>query len=379
MNDHTPDLLRRDPHISVEAAEPETVPATGWVAPARRTLPAPVPNAYCHHHIRFRHLRARGWLQFIGAIAALTANWLVVSIGVVAGTVALVLALFDGTGSLVFVAFLLAFGAALMAVGNVALAVTWGRFHRPSDTVIVLDSIGFLLFSCGIVLFAARSGVPVLALLAVPGAVVTAMLWRFRSVLYHRSSCADYPWFPPSVLAILREHRVETVDVAAESWIEACTHVVRFRDLRPRHRIAGIGFSMLYVVYLLAFAVELIALLGLWAGSFITGREAVALTVVAVVSLPLVIVGLVEYFARAKRLHRAPTPVYVLAISGFVGSAALAAWMAMITHDLLFYGFAALAVVPVLSATSAARSLTRRSECRSNPGLPPKIQEMLKV
>jgi MFS family permease len=379
MNDQTPEYPRSDPQITV-AVEP-VVTEQGWVpgvAGPPRSSAAPGP---CPHRIRWRDLKTT-WKLLFAAIAVLVSGTLPLAfIGLfVAGGLFVAVGIAESDTLALIFAVILAAAVTPLLVGFVSYVRIWRRLHRPGLLVCVLTTVATLLMAGGAGAAAiATPDVWVIALVIPPLALVV-VLWYFRAVLYPRSTCADYPWFPARVLTLLRVDPGSAVRYDEPSFrIEDCPHVVRFRDLRTRHLIVAIGFSVLYFFYQIAFGAEIIFWLQALLDASGNGRETAVMAIGGLVFLPLAIVGCFEFSARAKRLHRASTPVYVLAISGFVGSAALAVWMAATLGDPLFYWLAVPAVVPVLSATSAASALTKRSECRSNPGLPQKIVAMLKA
>ncbi|MCC3763612.1 hypothetical protein K3N28_11065 [Glycomyces sp. TRM65418] len=204
MDEPTPEPVPRTPVITVEAALPERHTAAGWTAPVGRTDRTAAPEVRCPHQVPFGSLRPRGRLLLVGAVVACSASSLVVVVGVLAGLLLFLFGVLDADHFAAFLGLLLIAGAALQAVGNIALLRTWFRLHRPSDTMIVSGFLGFLASLSGMVLFTLRSEQYGLLVITLPAAVVTWALWSCRRVLYDRRSCQAHPEFPPAVLAMVR-------------------------------------------------------------------------------------------------------------------------------------------------------------------------------
>lgn len=364
------------PVVTVEAAPFAATSAPDWIAPAGPAAPLVVPRAYCPHRYRFRDLRARGRLGVVGAKIAIAVNWFFVFVGIFGGMGVLIGGLTDADRPEAFAGFVMISGAVLLAVGNVALAHALEWLHRPNDVVIVLSSIGFMLFLVGTVLFVLRAEVLGLMLFALPGAFVTGTLWWFRSALYDRRTCHTHPGFSPAIRAMFKQDPGYFAAAVApggrRSWIEACPHRVRFRDLRGRYQVLSIVNSVLYCLYFSAAGVCSVMVLDRKAGGV------AAALAIAWLTLHLQVPALIELHLRSKRYHRAPLGLYPAAFAAYGLVAAVSIWMAVLDGNPAVLGLAALALYYGSLAVNAMKKLPPRSACRALPDLLPEVERLLK-
>ncbi|WP_205324086.1 hypothetical protein [Glycomyces sp. YM15] len=329
--------------------------------------------------MRFGNLNAKGRLAFAGGVVAIWSSWLGIMFGTFFGLVGLSVGfetndLFPAVAGLLLVC-----SAVLQAVGAVGLALAWKRLHRPSDIVIGLAAIGFLVFlgALAMMLVSTRSfgsGLVPFALAAMSFAFVLRQLISFRSMLYRRDTCHIHPGFSPAIRALLRNDPgpLAAMPEPARFRVGDCPHRIQFGDLRVRYRVVAIANTVLLMAYLLTLLV-LMAVLSSRSPAT-DGVEAMPPVLMLLFAM-LNMLSFWEINVRSKRFHRASIRLYVGAFAGYALTVTIGMWLG----GLVSFIAVALAIYWAFSAAYALKVLPPHSACASMRELPPAIQKMLRA
>lgn len=293
----------------------------------------------------------------------------------------------DGFVAAVSIGALLA--SVLLAVAAVAAVRNWTRLHRPGRAVAWLGVAGFLVPMAGLSVYLSDEYRSWAYALVVPPIFVSWALSYLRSVLHERATCRSHPDLPPHIRAMLRHVPEPTPPTAAgaaaisaatesdEFRIEDCPHFVKLGDLRPRYQVQGVVFSVLYLLYwfgAVALAGQILINLG---NAVHTAVETVSVALAVPFMLAMVVLSNKDLAARSKRVHKSSADVTVWNLLGYAATLGTAIWATRLGSPLPLV-LAVLAFILATDAVNAATSLTYRSECRTNPELPPAIRAMLR-
>ncbi|MDA1360503.1 hypothetical protein O1R50_12770 [Glycomyces luteolus] len=364
---------RSDPPITVEPA-PTDDSTAAWTEPVLTET----ERHHCPHRVRFGNFNAKGRFAFAGNVVAIWSSWLGIMFGTFFGLAGLAVG-FENSDLFPAVAGLLLVGSGvLQAVGAIGLALAWKRLHRPSDIVIGLAAIGFLVFLAAVamMLVSTRSFGSALvpcALAAMSFAFVLRQLLSFRDTLYKRGTCQTHPGFSPAFRALLRNDPgpLAVMPEPVRCRVADCPHRFEFGDLRVRYQAVAIANTALLVAYLLTLLVMMAVLSSRRAAA--DGVEAMPLVLMLLFAM-LNMLSFREINVRSKRFHRASMRLYVGAFAGYAFTVAIGMWLG----GPVSFIAVALAVYWAFSAAYALKVLPPRSECASLRELPPSVQKVLK-
>ncbi|MDN3241106.1 hypothetical protein [Glycomyces tritici] len=356
---------RADPQISVEAAPVPSAGTPGWAEPVMTRT----ERRKCPHWVRFADLNTKGRTRRALAVLAIWTSWAVVVIGLFAGLAGMTAGIEKGAQLPAIGGLALACGAVLQAVSAVALASAWRRLHRPKDLVIGLAVSGFLVHLLGLALFLTivDSKHLLLAVAAVPYALVLWQLIAFRNSLYARGTCRTHPGLPPAIRALLK-------DETARFRIADCPHQIAFGDLRVRYRVLSVANTFLLIGYiaavLLLWSVPVSPPFSFEGDEFVLIALGILLPVGNLFSLS-------EIWTHSKRYHRVSPGMYVGAFTGYAMTLLAGLWAGLSMH--LSLAVIVLTIYWASSAAYAMKHLPPRSECASLREPPPVVQRMLKA
>lgn len=205
MDYHPQGPDRPDPLITVEPAPfaSEAGNDPGW-AHARHIAPfRVVAPGECPHRVRVRDLKASRKIVFLLAALPVYGSALLSLVGMPFGGLMVGMGAADSDLTMLVVGAVMAALAAALVFGFVACVRVWRRLHRPGLLVCVLSSavLPLALFFGGALAFG--FSLPWL-LVAAPPVAPMIVLWYFRAVLHPRETCANYPWLPLKILAMLK-------------------------------------------------------------------------------------------------------------------------------------------------------------------------------
>ena len=207
MDDERPE---RDEHritVEVEYVSGAGSGDPGWYGTAEHTaepyLPD-VPDGPCGHRVRWRELQTFWRIVFWFSAAMLAVTALAEVIVVFAAAALSGLAFAAGGMTMYVLCLTLLVMAMFLSIGVVAAVRVGLRLHQPGKLVCILASVGCGLFLATALLVASGTFKGGAVLLVLPPLTLTAALWYFRSSLYPSDTCAEYPWLPPRILAMLR-------------------------------------------------------------------------------------------------------------------------------------------------------------------------------
>lgn len=371
MEYESPELVRNEPAITVEAASGDAAFASDW------TGAVGTPAHHCPHRLRFQDLNANGRRQARISRLAIASSWMVIGFGLLLGLMLVTTGFTDGDQLAALVGLLLLCGMVLQSLGAVALALTWRRLHRPRNATIGAAAVGLLGVFVAAVLLFLFTELDAALLLTVPPAVVLWQLFQFRARLYDRETCRAYPWHAPAVRAML-EHDPSPYAVVPGPYrfrVKDCPHKLELRALRRRYQVLSIVNTLLLILYV---AGQVILVADLFALNEFGGVW-VGYDVMALALLPLIRIAYQEVAVRSRRYHRAPVWLSVGAFAAHGLTAAASVCAAVVLGDLLMLATAGLAAYGCYWTAVAMTRLPSRAECRSLREPPPIVQKMLKT
>jgi hypothetical protein len=364
------DPARTDPPIYVEAAPTDDSGTADWAEPVV-TRPE---HRECPHRLYFRDLNPKGRLAVLGGRFAIWSAWLVIVLGTVFGIGGLLGGLDTRDVALAIGSLLMVCSGVLQAVGAIGLALTWRRPHRPSDVVIGLAAVGYLLFVIVVGMILAATQLIGFAFALAPFAFVLWQLISFRGTLYWRGTCQVYPGFPPGINALLSNPGLSPAKPDPNKFsIETCPHRLEFRQLRGSAQVMSIANAILLGAYMFV-------VLMLTAALLVVDNEREAAATVMALLLPLAnLPAFHEVNLRGKRYHRAPLTVSIGAFVGYATTLTTAVLIWPGPDIRIPIGAMLLAAYWAYSAAVAMKILPPRSVCASLREPPPAIQRMLKA
>lgn len=384
MDNQTPESARIDLPITVESAEPHAPAAASHAARGRA----------CPHRLRWRdrsflskYATARYALIAVAALA-------VASACMVEGSQALRAGLGDAvdlrTRFGLFLGVLAMFAAISLAAGPVEYFRTLRSAHRPNRRVFILHNVGLLVLA-GFVLNM-LPGREWLVFALVPALLMMQILGALRLQLTERTNCAADPGLP---LMLRRQRRGVLPEPATDeertftygprvvadgfdSW--ECPHTTWWRQVRRRAQIHALFANAAQVVYLLGAVATGTALVVNDNRLGIPELEGVALVPFVVLAVLAVLNNLAYQAASAgPHLHRAPMYVVAWSTIGYLLTASLAAWTAILLDRPYMWAVVPLALYLTYLLMDRTITQTPVSQCQNRPGLHPRILKELRA
>ncbi|PRY61085.1 hypothetical protein [Glycomyces artemisiae] len=384
MDNQTPESARIDLPITVESAEPQAPAAASHAARPRA----------CPHRLRWadrsflsKYATARYALIAVAALAVAPAC-------MVEGSQALRAGFGDDvdfrTRFGMFLGVLAMFAAISLAAGPVEYFRTLRSAHRPNRRVFILHNVGLLVLA-GFVLNM-LPGREWLVFALVPALLMMQILGALRLQLTERTDCAADPGLPLMLRRSRRgvlpepdtdEERTFTygprvVADGFDSW--ECPHTTWWRQVRRRAQIHALFANAAQVVYLLGAVATGTALVVNDDRLGIPELEGVALVPFVVLAVLAVLNNLAYQAASAgPHLHRAPMYVVVWSTIGYLLTASLAAWTAVLLDRPYMWAVVPLALYLTYLLVDRTITQTPVSQCQNRPGLHPRILKELRA
>lgn len=384
MDNKTPEPVRIDPPMTVEAAEP-------YAAEPRRRAPK---AAACAHRT--------SWRRFPPVVRLSLAEQDLHAAATAAVALALLLSgaillyggdprswSLPGLDEVPLAAGAIQIATGLLLIPGPAAVFTIHRFpHRPRLGARNLHLLGSMLLIGQLFLLVPEREWA--ALLAIPPYVVFAKLGVMRRILTDPRTCRAEPGLPP-VLKAWRLGGIDTPQNDAErefaygpriqvpgydSW--TCTHVDVWNRRTLRAKIETVLSGHLYDLYTIGGFVAAVAAL-LHADRL---REPLGLDRSVFIVCVGVAVALNLYVRQvwngSVQLHRGPIANYWWAGLAVTATTALAGWEALLLDRPYLWAALPIGVLMLIDLAESARVLTLFDRCKANPELHPRMRARLR-
>jgi hypothetical protein len=194
-----------DPLITVEPA-PSGHRGADW-AHAQNAGPMLVPVAApveCPHRVKVRDLKGANQIVFAVAAPLVFASGLLGFAALPFAIAAAIVSTVEPEVPSFIGSEVLALIAWMLIAGFLACLRVWKQLHRPDMTACVSSAIASAAMFAAFAFMMTHGSPAWMLLFGVPPVAVMVVLWYFRAVLYHPSTCGYHPWLPVRIQQLVK-------------------------------------------------------------------------------------------------------------------------------------------------------------------------------